>query len=119
LKNCIRYLKKIAPQASLVFANTTPVPKGALRHNTGDARKYNSHASKVLRQYPEIQLNDLYSFVKTNPLRWKAPVDVHFNKEGYSALGIRVAQFILKALSVNRANSLYTFELTIYVKIPA
>ncbi len=95
----IAYLKKLSPKAKLIFATTTPVPKGSKGRIVGDANKYNRAALDVLKQYPNVALNDLYTFTKPNHANWWIkPGNVHYNKVGKKAQGIEVARIISTAL---------------------
>lgn len=96
----VAYLKELAPGAKLIFATTTPVPKGAPGRIAGDAEKYNKAALEVLSDYPEIKINDLYTFTKPKqPEWWVAPGNVHFLEIGKNAQGDEVARVILDSLS--------------------
>ena len=100
LKKIIAYLKRKAPNAQLIFATTTPVPEGEAGRVAGDAARYNARALEVLRAYPEIGVNDLYSFTKPHqPQWWTRPGNVHFNATGVKAQGEEVARVVAKALS--------------------
>ncbi|TWU46099.1 Alpha-L-fucosidase [Rubripirellula tenax] len=100
LGDIVDYLKKLAPDAKLVFATTTPVPEGEPGRFAGDAQKYNKVAEQVMRKFPEITINDLYTFTKPNqPIWWAKPGDVHYKMEGRSAQGDEVSQIILDSLS--------------------
>lgn len=95
----IGYLKTLAPRAKLIFATTTPVPEGEPGRVAGDAKRYNQAALDVLKQYPDIMVNDLYGFTKPKqPDWWTKPGNVHFEEVGRNAQGDRVAEVILKAL---------------------
>ncbi len=95
LKSIVAYLKTNHPKAKLVFALTTPVPEGANGRYAGDARKYNEAALTVLKAYPEIAINDLYTFTKPNHEQWwSRPGNVHYNKAGIQAQGEEVARVI-------------------------
>ncbi len=100
LKNIISYLKKLAPNAKLIFATTTPVPEGEKGRFAGDALKYNNAALKVLKNYPEIIFNDLYSFTKPNHSKWwAASGNVHFGLKGCKAQGDEVTRIILNEIN--------------------
>ncbi|MDF7826526.1 SGNH/GDSL hydrolase family protein [Pontiellaceae bacterium B12227] len=100
LTEIVLYLKKLAPDAVLVFATTTPVPGGAAGRFAGDAQKYNQAALEVLKRYPEIVLNDLYAFTKPHHSDWWVkPGDVHYNDAGRQAQGEEVARIILNAFT--------------------
>jgi GDSL-like lipase/acylhydrolase family protein len=95
----VTYLKKLSPNAKLIFATTTPVPEGERKRTVGDAEKYNAAALDVLRNYPAITINDLYGFTKPNHAKWWAkPGNVHYNRDGKKAQGNEVARIILQAL---------------------
>ena len=99
LVEIIRYLKRLAPGAKLIFATTTPVPEGEAGRVAGDANRYNQVAMEVIRDYPDIVVNDLYAFTKPNqPQWWTKPGNVHFQDVGKNAQGDIVAQVILESL---------------------
>ena len=99
LKAIIAYLKELAPEAKLIFCTTTPVPENAEGRHAGDAAKYNEVALKVMKEHPEIAINDLYSFTKPNQKEWwTKPGNVHFAKKGTDAQGDEVARIISEAL---------------------
>ena len=100
LRDIVAYLKKLAPNAKLIFATTTPVPDGAQGRFVGDAKKYNEAALEVLRDFPEIVINDLFTFTKP----WSKPGDVHFNVAGRNAQGDEVARVILSGFKITPAN---------------
>lgn len=103
LINIINYLKKSSPKAQLIFATTTPVPEGALGRFAGDSIKYNEAALEVLKSYPDIRINDLYTLTKPNQEKWWIkPGDVHYNKQGSTAQGTEVAKIITKALHLKK-----------------
>ena len=96
LRNIVVYLKKLAPQATLIFATTTPVPEGEQGRFAGDAIKYNTAALDVLKNFPEVQINDLYQFTKPNHSQWWIkPGDVHYNPQGTKAHASQVSSVIL------------------------
>ncbi|MFC5050460.1 SGNH/GDSL hydrolase family protein [Rubritalea spongiae] len=102
LGDIVTYLKKLAPNAKLIFATTTPVPEGTFkpRRIAGDSEKYNAAALEVLSNTPEIAVNDLFSFTKKKHSEWwAAPGDVHYNEAGRNAQGDEVARFILSTLA--------------------
>lgn len=102
LHNIINYLKKLAPNAQLIFASTTPVPEGAKGRFAGDAVKYNAAAFEVLSHYPEIQINHLYQLTQPHQTKWwLKPGDVHYNKQGTSAQANQVANAILAQTIIN------------------
>jgi hypothetical protein len=100
LKDIIVYLKELAPDATLIFATTTPVAPEEAGRKAGDSKKYNAAAREVLVAYPEIEINDLYAFTLPHHAEWGiAPDNVHYNEKGWSAQGDEVAGIILSALA--------------------
>ncbi len=86
LREIIPYIRKIAPEAKVIFATTTPVPEGGNGRVAGDAVRFNKVAADVLKDYPDVIVNDLYALTKPNqPEWWTRPGDVHFNAEGRKA----------------------------------
>lgn len=99
LRGIIAYLKELAPKAKLIFVTTTPVPEGEAGRVAGDAAKYNAVALKVLKDYPEIGVNDLYGFTKPHHEEWwTKPGNVHFNAKGATAQGKESARVIEQEL---------------------
>ena len=99
LRNALGYLFRIAPDAKIIFATTTPVPKGEPGRHVIDAGRYNRTALRVLEDFPEITVNDLYKFtLPKQPEWWTKPGNVHFKEPGYTAQGQEVARLIRKAL---------------------
>ncbi len=99
LREIVAYLKKLAPNAQLVFATTTPVPEGEAGRFAGDAVKYNKVALRVMKDYPEIVINDLYAFTKPHHSDWwSKPGNVHYNGAGIKAQGKEVARILSKRL---------------------
>ncbi len=99
LSTIIAYLKELSPKAKLIFVTTTPVPEGEPGRIAGDAAKYNEIALKVLKDYPEISVNDLYNFTKPNHEKWwTKPGNVHFNTAGATAQGKESARVIEQEL---------------------
>jgi hypothetical protein len=100
LREIIAYLEDMDSDAKLIFATTTPVPEGEPGRFAGDAQKYNQAALDVMREYPEIEINDLYTFTKPHqPEWWTKPGNVHFNNVGRNAQGGEVARILLASLS--------------------
>ena len=100
LRAIVDYLHELAPEAKLVFATTTPVPDEAEGRIAGDAARYNEAAREVLKDYPDVLINDLYALAKPNQEKWWLKRgNVHFNPTGCDALGDKVADMLLGALS--------------------
>ncbi|HUT95305.1 MAG TPA: SGNH/GDSL hydrolase family protein [Thermoguttaceae bacterium] len=97
-------LRKLVTQmkatgAKLIFATTTPVPKGGVLSPT---RKFdgieerNGVALQVMRENG-VTLNDLYSAVLPVQEKVGRPNDVHYQPEGYEVLATAVAASIQRA----------------------
>ena len=101
LHKIINYLKTTYPKAKLIFATTTPVPDGAEGRVAGDSVLYNKVALKVMKQYPEVIVNDLFTF--SVPVLKEYGVkegDVHYKAEGSRLQGIQVAKKIGDSIGV-------------------
>ncbi len=99
LKGIISYLSHHHPRAKLVFALTTPVPEGEPGRHAGDAARFNDVLLKVLKNHPEIVVNDLYSFTKPHHSEWwTKPGNVHFNLAGIRAQGEEVVRVVEQML---------------------
>lgn len=101
LRENIKYLKSTYPKSKLIFATTTVVPEEEPGRIAGDELNYNKIALKVLKEYPEIRVNNLHDFsipILKNYQDKKG--SVHYNSEGYRLLGIEVANQIARVLKV-------------------
>ena len=98
-KNLTKLVDKLEKTgAVLVWATTTPIPKGTGTRTHGDAVKYNAVAAKVLKGR-SIRVNDLYAFVLPRLPRIQMEKDVHYTEVGYAVLGGEVASQVKLALS--------------------
>ena len=96
LKVLVQQLK--ASGAKLIFATTTPYPKGVRPCRLPeDAVHYNTAALNIMKAN-HIQVNDLYSLVLPNLKTLQKPRNVHFKKEGSKVLADQVAAVIQSAL---------------------
>lgn len=84
--------------AELIFATTTPVPRGAHGRIAGDAVRYNKAARQVMDTH-DIAINNLYEFALDRMDEIQRPANVHFTSEGSDALGKQVAEHIRTALA--------------------
>lgn len=104
LRKQIEIMKKTG--ATLIWCSTTPVPNdlGSPRYayrSKGSERDFNKAAMEVMREYPEIQVNDLCKVVNESSMfdAWRKRKDVHFWKsEEQAVLGKAVADAVIKAL---------------------
>jgi len=96
LKEIVKKLK--ATKAQLIFATTTPYPKGTKPFRAfGEEIKYNRVAIKIMKKN-DIEINDLHSFVQPRMQELQRPVNVHFTYYGYKEIAAQVAQWITKKL---------------------
>jgi acyl-CoA thioesterase-1 len=85
-----------ATGAKLIFATTTPVPKGGVLSPT---RKFDSieERNKIAIQVMQengVSVDDLYHTVLPHQERVGRPNDVHYQPEGYAVLATAVAASI-------------------------
>jgi hypothetical protein len=94
-KNLRALVKQIkATGAQLIFATTTPVPKGGNLSPTrrfGSIDEYNAIARKVMTE-SGVAIDDLNAAIASHVEKVGRPTDVHFNDEGYALLAQKVAQ---------------------------
>ncbi len=97
LKEIVKKLK--ATGAVLIFATTTPVPKGGVKPHRGvDApEKYNAIAKKIMQQNG-VAIDDLYAFAEPRLKDIQRPVNVHFTPQGSKLLAKEVVKHIRQAL---------------------
>lgn len=99
LDTICKYLMDKFPKAKLVFATTTAVPENAKGRYAGDSIKFNKAAREVLVKYPDIVINDLYTFTKPHQEQWaQKPGNVHYNNFGSNEQGKEVARIISENL---------------------
>lgn len=92
LRALVKQMK--ATGAQLIFATTTPVPKGGNLSPTrrfGSEDEYNSIARKVMTE-SGVAINDLNAYIAPHIEKVGRPTDVHFTDEGYALLAQKVAQ---------------------------
>ena len=93
LKKLAKRLKKTG--ATVIFCETTPVPKGASGRVVGDSKKYNEIARAVMNE-EGVDVNGLYAFAIQNaPTR---PANVHYTSENSNKLAGYLADQIVNAL---------------------
>ncbi len=98
LRTEIKILKKTG--AKLVFCTTTPVHKsngGKYGRQKGSEVAFNKAAMEVMKEYPEIQINDLCKVVKESAVfdECRKGWDVHYYKAAEQKL---LAQAVAKAV---------------------
>lgn len=99
-KNLSEIVEKLkATGAKLIFATTTPYPKGTKPYRAfGDDIKYNKVAKKIMKKNG-IPVNDLHAFVFPRMEQLQKPVNVHFTELGSKALAEQVVQSISENLN--------------------
>jgi hypothetical protein len=96
--NLTKIAKRLkATGATVIWCETTPVPKGAKGRIPGDAKQYNEVAAQVMEQVGEIQINNLYDFARTEAEQKKA--NVHYTPAGSAKLAEQVTKTIQAALT--------------------
>lgn len=105
--NLSQLVKRLqATHADLIWASTTPVPKGAEQGSSprkaGDEIPFNEVAMQVMDEN-SIPVDDLHALVLPNIRELQRPANVHFTPDGSRILGMQVAQKIQEALQ--RASS--------------
>jgi lysophospholipase L1-like esterase len=98
--------------AVLIWATTTPIPKGTGTRTHGDAVKYNAVAAKVM-QDRRIRINDLYAFALSRLADIQKPTDVHYTVEGYAVLGGQVARSVQLALAAADSQSFASLSIDV------
>jgi len=93
-------IRKGAPGAKLIWASTTPVRVSGkvteLDPKTDRVKARNKAAAEMMAK-EKIPTNDLFALVIDNP-EWSSQDGVHFNAQGTTVLGARVADEIGKLL---------------------
>ncbi len=85
LEKIVQILKETG--ARLVFATTTVIPPEAPGRVVGDEIIYNNAAKEVLKNHPEIVIDDQYTTILNFPEGRREKSDVHFPAWGSAKLG--------------------------------
>ena len=94
-----------ATGAKLIFATTTPVPKGVKPHrDVEDVVRYNEIAARIMRENG-VAVNDLYAFALPQLEKIQQPVNVHFTAAGSKALAGEVVRCLRQNLTAKPAAS--------------
>ncbi|MCA8954716.1 MAG: sulfatase-like hydrolase/transferase [Planctomycetes bacterium] len=105
-----RQLRKIVARlrqtgAKLVFATTTPVPRGVRPHREqADVERYNATARRVMAEHG-IAVSDLHAFAATRLAQIQQKANVHFTREGSRVLAGEVARQLRKAIAARRSRT--------------
>lgn len=97
LRKLVTRLKQTG--AKLIWATTTPIPKGPLipPREFGKVAEYNAIAAKVMKD-EGVTINDLNTWVTPKLSELQKPQDVHYHDAGSDYLAQKVAQEIKTAL---------------------
>lgn len=97
LREIVKKLK--TTKAQLIFATTTPVPKGGVKphRDVADPEKYNAIAKTIMKENG-VAVNDLYAFANPKLKEIQRPVNVHFTPEGSKQLAKEVVKHIRQSL---------------------
>ncbi|GAB4148515.1 MAG: SGNH/GDSL hydrolase family protein [Planctomycetaceae bacterium] len=96
LRKLVKRLK--ATKATLIWCNTTPVPKGVSpRRSNDDVLAYNAVAEKIMKENG-VAINNLYEFANARLEKIQRPRNVHFTPAGSKVLAGQVAKAIRSAL---------------------
>jgi acyl-CoA thioesterase-1 len=104
LEQCVAILKSTG--AHLMWAATTPIPPNSSGRVTGDEVIRNNIAAGIMRKHG-IEIDDLYSLMKTGTNYHAGPGNVHFSGSGYYELAKQISQVMAKKLgiTVNTSNT--------------
>ncbi len=98
LRSITKKIIAAAANKKVIFAYTTPVPKGVKpRRDIEDPARYNAIAKKVMDEL-NVPINDLYNFALPQLGEIQRPANVHFSSAGSQRLGKQVAEVIRAAL---------------------
>lgn len=97
LREIVSRLK--ATNARLIFATTTPVPKGGVKphRDVEDVPRYNDIAARVMKENG-VAIDDLYAFALPRLEEIQQKVNVHFTPAGSKALAEEVVRHLRDAL---------------------
>ncbi|MFI3267120.1 MAG: SGNH/GDSL hydrolase family protein [Rikenellaceae bacterium] len=99
LRKLLQYLLDNT-NAKIVWAMTSFVPSEVSpRRDMGDDKLYNDIAYKVLKDFPEIIIDDQYTLTKNNPDN-QTPHNVHFSPAGYKQQADQAVTKIKEALDL-------------------
>jgi hypothetical protein len=97
----LKIIKRHAPGAKLILANTTPVRKSGQLAEFAADNKIPLARNKIVAQVAAkegIPLNDLYHLVQQHPEYWSND-GIHFNAEGQAVQARQVADHVLRGLN--------------------
>ena len=93
-------LRRYFPNARIAFATSTPINTAVEceQHTLGNAvvEEYNAAAMAALRPLG-VEIDDLYSFVRDNPVPYADTV--HYTPEGFRMIAGEVVRFLNRLLA--------------------
>ena len=96
LDKLVTRLKKTG--ATLIWATTTPIPKGSAGRIQGDEVVYNRAAAQVMAKHG-VKVNDLHGHIMPKLSKAQRPNNVHFTKKGSELLANQVAKVVADSLA--------------------
>lgn len=97
LDSLVRILKS-KTDAKLIFVTTSYVPENEAGRFQRDAKQYNKAAKKIMKKHSVI-VNDIYKKSREIHQEFgKGNDDVHYQNEGYQALGSIISEFIVNEI---------------------
>lgn len=102
LKRIAGRIRRLFPQAKIIFALTTCVVEewmnpDFMRYNA-DIERYNQIAREVMAE-EGIEINDLYAVSRAMPREFRSPDGTHYKAEGSSVLAEAVAKYLEQYLN--------------------
>lgn len=79
--------------ATLVWANTTPLPGVPGKFTAASVIERNEAAAEIMAKH-DIVIDDLFGAISPRLVELQNPDDCHFNGEGNTFLGVTVARFL-------------------------
>jgi acyl-CoA thioesterase-1 len=98
LKQIAERLKKTG--ATVIWCETTPVPKGAKGRVVGDSKRYNQAAAKAMAEVGGIEIDPLYDHALNHAEQKEA--NVHYSAAGSAKLAEHVAESVRAALATRK-----------------
>jgi acyl-CoA thioesterase-1 len=83
--------------ATVIWRETTPVPKGCQGRVPGDSQRYNEAAAKVMSEVGGIETDPMYAFAVKHA-KLQRPANVHYSAEGSQKLAEQVARSVRRSL---------------------
>jgi acyl-CoA thioesterase-1 len=94
----VALLRAKAPQATLIFATTTPVPADLHHYVKGSEQEYNRIATEVMTA-AQVRIDDLCAFAAPRLADIQEPGNPHFTAKGSQVLAEEIAGVIRAALA--------------------